>query len=87
MHPATAIPFRILLSDEALWPFALSAHIARLMESVTAIFRVVALVGVWLAYSRGRPFPIRLAAARALAVGLSLMALGAGLSAIAIVSA
>lgn len=71
---ALALLFTLLLSTEALWLFALSAHIARFMEIVAPIFWIVALAGVWFAYSHGRT----------LMVGVALFALGAALGAIAI---
>ena len=87
MNLALALLFALLLSMEALWMFALSAHIARFMEIVAPIFWIVALVGVWFAYSHGRSLPSRGASIRTLMVGVALFALGAALGAIAIVSA
>jgi hypothetical protein len=40
---ALALIFTLLLSAESLWLFALSAHIARFMETVAPIFWVIAV--------------------------------------------
>lgn len=87
MNLAIPVLFTLLLSAEALWLFALSAHIARFMEIVAPIYWIVAVVGLWFTYLRSRSISGRAATVRTLTVGLLLIAAGAGLGAIAIVSA
>jgi hypothetical protein len=77
--------FTLMLSAESLWLFALSAHVARFMETVAPVFWVGSLVALWMTYLRVRPSSRRTAAFRMLLVGLVLVVAGAvlGLAAVA----
>jgi hypothetical protein len=83
---ALALVFTLLLSAESLWLFALSAHVARFMETAAPIFWLVALTVLWLTYWRGRSLPRKRAALCTLLVGVSLLAAGAALGLIVITS-
>jgi hypothetical protein len=78
--------FTLLLSAESLWLFALSAHVARFMETAAPIFWVVGVPVLWFTYWRSRSLPRKRAALRTLFVGVSLFTAGAVLGLIAITS-
>ncbi len=84
MSLAIAILFTLLLSAESLWLFALSAHIARFMETAAPIYWIASLGGVWAAHFHGRSLARRRAALRVFVVGVALMVSGAVLGATAI---
>lgn len=85
MALAAAIAFTVLLAAESLWLFALSAHIARVMETVAPIFLLASLVVLWVSYARSRGPDSRRRPGRVLLSGTLLFALGAALGAVAIV--
>jgi hypothetical protein len=64
MSLALALLFTLLLSAESLWLFALSAHVARFMETADPIFWSVAICVLWFTYSRGRSLPRKRAVLR-----------------------
>jgi hypothetical protein len=82
MSLALAVLFTLLLSAESLWMFALSAHVAPFMETAAPLFWLSALAALWSAYARARRRALPV-----LAAGAALLAVGAGLGAIAILSA
>jgi len=86
MSLALALLFTLLLSVESLWLFALSAHVARFMDTVAPVFWVIALCALWVTYSRNRASSRKLAALRTLSVGVALVGVGAILGVIAITS-
>ena len=82
-----AIAFTIVLAAESLWMFALSAHIARVMEYMAPIYLLASLTMLWFSYARAPRAGERRSALRVLVIGFVLMAVGATLGAAAIVSA
>lgn len=87
MALAAAIVFTLLLAAQSLWLFALSAHIARIMETAAPIFLLASLAVLWFSYARSRGPDSRRRPVPVLISGTLLFALGAALGAAAIVAA
>lgn len=84
MSLAVVLLFTVLLSAESLWLFALSAHVARFMETAAPIFWLVSVSLLWLAHFHAPAASYKHPALRMLLIGIALFAAGAGLGFVAI---